>query len=179
MPWLAWIRQSVQYAVLRMPCPRCKVLFVGKYSNPSLGPFPQVCCSITGVSKLLVHLGCAIFYLSPIFTHVDNLRNIVWICDLMAGTTADVMIWDARGPSRCHGRFFDFEMGAHDGAYKGRIHTVVPYVGCKKLCDDQKGIMDQEEYPPPPPCLSYALVQATVGVGTVLIWYLILIRYQI
>ena len=32
---------------------------------------------------------------------------------------------------------------------------------------------------PPPPCLSYALVQATVGVGTVLIWYPILIRYQI
>ena len=32
--------------------------------------------------------------------------------------------------------------------------------------------------PPPPPCISYALVQATVGVGTVLIWDLILIRYQ-
>ena len=32
--------------------------------------------------------------------------------------------------------------------------------------------------PPPPPCISYALVQATVGVGTVLIWYLILIWYQ-
>ena len=31
---------------------------------------------------------------------------------------------------------------------------------------------------PPPPCISYALVQATVGVGTVLIWDLILIRYQ-
>ena len=30
--------------------------------------------------------------------------------------------------------------------------------------------------PPPPPCNSYALVIATVGVGTVLIWYLILIR---
>ena len=30
----------------------------------------------------------------------------------------------------------------------------------------------------PPPCNSYALVQATVGVGTVLIWYLILIRYK-
>ena len=27
--------------------------------------------------------------------------------------------------------------------------------------------------PPPPLCNSYALVQATVGVGTVLIWYLI------
>ena len=31
---------------------------------------------------------------------------------------------------------------------------------------------------PPPPCISYALVHATVGVGTVLIWDLILIRYQ-
>ena len=49
--------------------PQCKVLYVDKYSNPSVGPFPQVCCSITGFSKLLVHLGCAIFYLSPIFTH--------------------------------------------------------------------------------------------------------------
>ena len=27
--------------------------------------------------------------------------------------------------------------------------------------------------PPPPPCISYALVQATVGVGTVIIWYVI------
>ena len=32
--------------------------------------------------------------------------------------------------------------------------------------------------PPPPPCISYALVQATVGIGAVLIWYLILIWYQ-
>ena len=31
---------------------------------------------------------------------------------------------------------------------------------------------------PPQPCNSHAFVQATVGVGTVLIWYLILIRYQ-
>ena len=31
---------------------------------------------------------------------------------------------------------------------------------------------------PPPLCISYALVQATIGVGNVLIWYLILIRYQ-
>ena len=31
-------------------------------------------------------------------------------------------------------------------------------------------------YPPPPACISYALVQATVGVGTVLIWDLTLIR---
>ena len=32
---------------------------------------------------------------------------------------------------------------------------------------------------PPPPCISYALVQATVGVGTVIIVYVILITYEI
>ena len=42
----------------------------------------------------------------------------------------------------------------------------------------QKWELDRPRYPPPPPCISYALVQATVGVGTVLIWDLILIRYQ-
>ena len=31
---------------------------------------------------------------------------------------------------------------------------------------------------PPPPCISYALVQATVGVGTVIIVYVILITYE-
>ena len=30
---------------------------------------------------------------------------------------------------------------------------------------------------PPPPCISYARVQATVGVGTVIIVYVILIAY--
>ena len=33
-------------------------------------------------------------------------------------------------------------------------------------------------YPPPPPCISYALVQGTVGVGTVIIVYVILIAYE-
>ena len=41
-----------------------------------------------------------------------------------------------------------------------------------------EGIRLKTGGPPPPPCISYALVQATVGVGTVLIWDLILIRYQ-
>ena len=31
----------------------------------------------------------------------------------------------------------------------------------------------RSDFPPPPLCNSYALVIATVGVGTVLIWYLI------
>ena len=73
---------------------------------------------------------------------VDNLGNIVWICDLMPGTSADVMIWDQRGPSRTHGQFFDFEIGAHDGASKGRLHTAVPYIGRKTLTDDQQEYND-------------------------------------
>ena len=39
----------------------------------------------------------------------------------MLGTTTDVMISDARGPSRTHGQFFDFEIGPHDGTYKGGV----------------------------------------------------------
>ena len=37
----------------------------------------------------------------------------------MPGTSADVTIWDQRGPSRMQGQFFDYEVGNHDGAYKG------------------------------------------------------------
>ena len=40
------------------------------------------------------------------------------------------------------------------------------------------GFADARRNIPPPPRISYALVQATVGVGTVLIWYLIFIWYQ-
>ena len=40
------------------------------------------------------------------------------------------------------------------------------------------GSLKSLQHTPPPPCNSYALVIATVGVGTVLIWYLILIRYN-
>ena len=40
-------------------------------------------------------------------------------------------IWDGYGPSRTRGDFFDFEVGGHDGAYKGRIHVIVPLIGRK------------------------------------------------
>ena len=41
------------------------------------------------------------------------------------------------GPSRTRGGFLDFEVGGHDGAYKGRVHVIVPLVGRKngKLFD--------------------------------------------
>ena len=69
---------------------------------------------------------------------VDNLGNIVWICDLMPGASTDVMIWDEHGPSRTHGQLFDFEIGAYDGAYKGRLHSAIPYIGRKTLSEDQQ-----------------------------------------
>ena len=51
--------------------------------------------------------------------------------DLPLGTSADVLIWDGYGPSRTRGDFFDFEVGGHDGAYKGWIHVIVPFIGRK------------------------------------------------
>ena len=35
------------------------------------------------------------------------------------------------GPSRTRRGFFDFEVGGHDGTYKGRVHVIVPFVGRK------------------------------------------------
>ena len=52
------------------------------------------------------------------------LGNIIWICPLAPRTSADVLIWDGYEPSRTRGDFFDFEVGGHDGAYKGRIHVI-------------------------------------------------------
>ena len=45
--------------------------------------------------------------------------------------SADVLIWDGYGPSRTRGDFIDFEVGGHDGAYNGRIHVIVPFIGRK------------------------------------------------
>ena len=44
------------------------------------------------------------------------------------------------GPPHTRGGFFDFEVGGHDGAYKGRVHVIVPLVGRKngKLFDCQQ-----------------------------------------
>ena len=39
------------------------------------------------------------------------------------------------GPSRTRRGFFDVELGGHDGAYKGRVHVIVPFVGRKMGID--------------------------------------------
>ena len=49
------------------------------------------------------------------------------------------MIWDQHGPSRTHGQFFNFEVGAHDGAYKGRLHIVVLILGGQLLVKPKGG----------------------------------------
>ena len=66
---------------------------------------------------------------------------------------------------------------------EGRVGTSppAPLARAMPLSEQQLVLFRQLLEPcptPPPPCISYALVQATVGVGTVLIWDLILIRYQ-
>ena len=63
---------------------------------------------------------------------VDMLGNIVWICPLAPGTSADVLIWDGYGPSRIRGDFFDFEVGDHDSANKGRIHVIVAFLTARQ-----------------------------------------------
>ena len=45
---------------------QCEVLDVGKYSNPSFGPFSQFIGSVPGLLWLPKHLGCGIFELSTI-----------------------------------------------------------------------------------------------------------------
>ena len=70
-------------------------------------------------------------YVYKVIVAVDMLGDIVWICPLAPGTSTDVLIWDGCGPSGTRGNFFDFEVGGHDGACKGRIHVIVPFIGRK------------------------------------------------
>ena len=62
---------------------------------------------------------------------VDMLSNILWICLLALGTSDDVLIWDGYGACCTRGDLFDFEVGGHDGVYKGRMHVIVPFIGRK------------------------------------------------
>ena len=64
---------------------------------------------------------------------VDNLVNIVWVCPVLPGASSDANIWDKYGPQRTKGCLMEFEVGIHDGARKGRLHSHVPFIGCKTL----------------------------------------------
>ena len=73
---------------------------------------------------------------------IDSLGNIVWICPLAPGTSADVLIWDREGPKRVKGHYMDYEIGSMDGAYKGRLHVAWPFIGRKMLTKQQKEYND-------------------------------------
>ena len=60
---------------------------------------------------------------------VDNLGNIVWVRFVLPGTSANVKMWDRLGPQRTKGCSMEFEVGVHDGAYKGRLRSHVPFIG--------------------------------------------------
>ena len=68
----------------------------------------------------------------------DHLGNIVWIGPLMPDTALDVIIWDEYGPSRNLGLFKAFQVGNHDGAYKGRMHSHTPFIGRKVLTERER-----------------------------------------
>ena len=61
--------KSFEKFVWGVPCTQWKVLYVGNYTNPGFGPFAEICCSITAVLKLLMHLGYDILELLSIITH--------------------------------------------------------------------------------------------------------------
>ena len=57
-----------------------------------------------------------------------GLKSIIWVREGCGGGLAQ---GNFSGLSRTRGGFFDFEVGGHDGAYKGRVHMIVPFVGRK------------------------------------------------
>ena len=67
---------------------------------------------------------------------VDNLVSIVCVCPVLSSTSADVMICDKYGPQRTS--FVEFEVGIHDDAYQGRMHSHVFFIGRKTLTVRQK-----------------------------------------
>ena len=52
-------------------------------------------------------------------------HSLVWPLELGLRTPT-LRCGHLRGPSRTRGGFLDFEVGGRDGAYKGRVHVIVP-----------------------------------------------------
>ena len=55
---------------------------------------------------------------------------LVWPLEL-GSRTPTLRCGHLSGPSCTRGGFFHFEVGGHYGAYKGRVHVIVPFVGRK------------------------------------------------
>ena len=55
-------------------------------------------------------------------------HTLVWPLKLGLRTPA-LRCGHLSGPSHTRGGFFDFDVGGHDGAYKGRVHMIVQFAG--------------------------------------------------
>ena len=64
---------------------------------------------------------------------------LVWPLELWLRTPT-LRCGHSSGLSRTRVGFFDFQVGGHDGAYKGGVHVIIPFVGRKngKLFDCQQ-----------------------------------------
>ena len=89
-------------------------------------PEPQVCAFEIILESTLAH--------QAKFSHA-----LVWPLELGLWTPT-LRCGHLSGLSRTRRGFFDFEVVGHDGAYKGRVHVIVPFVGRKNgnLIDRQQ-----------------------------------------
>ena len=103
--------------------------------------------SRTGGAPCAVHALCEKWaILWKVAGAVDHLVHIVWVCPVLPCVSAAVRVWDKYGPQRPKGCFREFQMGIHGGAYKGRLHSQVPFIGCKTLTVWQKTYTDIHGY---------------------------------
>ena len=90
-------------------------------STPNKRKAPQICIETTLARRAK-------------FSHA-----LVWPLELGLRTPT-LRCGHFSGLSHTRGRFFDFEVGGHDGACKGRVHVIVPFVRRKNgdLIDRQQ-----------------------------------------
>ena len=66
------------------------------------------------------------------------LGKMIWICPLSLVSSSDVFIWDRQGPKWSKGHDMDHEVSLMDGAEKGCLHVVMPFIGRKTPIDRQQ-----------------------------------------
>ena len=62
--------------------------------------------------------GCPTLCLRAFGTYKKPTRNVVWMCPVLPGTSTYVKIRNK------YGYFLKFEVGVHDGGYKGQLHSM-------------------------------------------------------
>ena len=105
------------------------------YSNPSFGRFVEVCCSVIGVLKLLVHSGYGIVWnchpFSTVFTHLYCCLDMFLECFHSPYlVTKQVHIGLDRGP--CPPRMWPMSLSPRDGL-GGGVRTGCAHTGAEGM----------------------------------------------